>query len=284
MVYKGFDDYFDKKVIISVATTGGLHGKEANPNLPEQPEEVAKDLKACEEAGASIVHLHARDAEGNHTKDVERFQLLRDKIDEYCDDIVVNFTTGGGFSAEERLRPILEVEPRPEIATIDVGPMNFGKDTVRNYNRGYNEEYAEKMAEAGVKPELEVFHPGHFTEVNHLVEGGYLEEPYWLTLILGMQTGTIPHPRNLQNLVDNIPDGTEWQCLAVGKYQLPLTTMGMLLGGHIRVGMEDNVYYRKGELVESNAQLVRRSVRIAEELERPVASPDEAREILGLSG
>lgn len=282
MVYEGFGDYFEKKVIISVATTGGLHGKEANPNLPEQPDEVVKDLKACEEAGASIVHLHARDSNGEQTKDVGRFQELRDAIDEECDDILVNFTTGGPTSAEDRLRPILEVDPRPEIASIDVGPLNFGKDTVRTYNRGINEDYATRMTEAGVKPELEVFHPGHFTEVNHLVEGGYLEKPYWLTLILGMQTGTIPHPRNLINLVDNIPEDTEWQCLAVGKYQLPLTTMGMVMGGHIRVGMEDNIYYKRGELAESNEQLVRRSVRIAEELERPVATTDEAREILGL--
>ena len=282
MTYEGFQDYFSKKLILSVATTGGLHGKEANSNLPEQPEEVAEDLKECEEAGASIVHLHARDENGDDTKDPERWQMLRDAIDDRCDDIIVNFTTGGGYPREERIRPILETDPRPDLATIDVGPLNFGKDTVRNYCRGQNEEFAQKMRENGVKPELEVFHPGHFTEVNHLVEEDYLEEPYWLTLILGMQTGTIPHPRNLLNLVDNIPDEAEWQCLAVGRYQLPLTTMAIILGGHIRVGMEDNIYYRKGEPAESNAQLVRRAARIADELERPLATPDEAREMLGL--
>lgn len=282
MPYEGFQDYFDKKLILSVATTGGLHGKEANPNLPTQPEEVAEDVRACEAAGASVVHLHARDENHEDTKSVDRFQALRDAIDERCDDIIVNFTTGGGYPREERLRPILEVEPRPEIATIDVGPLNFGKDTVRNYCRGQNEEFAQKMADAGVKPELEIFNPGHFTEFNHLVNEGYLEEPYWATLILGMQTGTLPTPRNLINLVDNLPDGTEWQCLAVGRYQVPLTTMGIILGGHIRVGLEDNVYYRKGELAESNAQLVERSARIAEELNRPIATPAEARDILGL--
>ncbi|MXV63007.1 3-keto-5-aminohexanoate cleavage protein [Natronorubrum sp. JWXQ-INN-674] len=282
MVYEGFQDYYDKKMILSVATTGGLHGKEANPNLPTQPEEVAEDVAACEEAGASIVHLHARDENHEDTKSVDRFQELRDAIDERCDDIIVNFTTGGGYPREERIKPILDVEPRPDIATIDVGPLNFGKDTVRNYSRGQNEEFAEKMAEHGVKPELEIFHPGHFTEVNHLVEEGFLEKPYWCTLILGMQTGTIPHPRNLINLVDNLPDDAEWQCLAVGRHQLPLTTMGILLGGHVRVGLEDNVYYKKGELAESNEQLVKRTARIANELQRPIATPDEARDILGL--
>lgn len=282
MPYEGFQDYFEKPVIVSVATTGGLHGKEANENLPEQPEEIGEQVATCEELGASIVHLHARDEDGNDTKSVERFQAIRDEIDDRCDDIIVNFTTGGGYPREERLAPVLEVEPRPDIATVDIGPLNFGKDTVRHYSRAQNEEFTEKMREVGVKPELEVFSPGHLTEFNHLVEEGYIEEPYWATLILGMQTGTLPNPRNLINLVDNLPDGTEWQCLAVGKYQLPLTTMGMLLGGHVRVGMEDNVYYRKGELAQSNAQLVERTVEIANWLDRPVATPDQARDILDL--
>jgi 3-keto-5-aminohexanoate cleavage enzyme len=138
------------------------------------------------------------------------------------------------------------------------------------------------MRDHGVKPEIEVFNPGHFTELNHLVDEGYLDNPNWVTLILGMQTGTIPTPRNLLNLIDNLPENTEWQCLAVGPYQLPLTTMGIILGGHIRVGMEDNVYYRKGELAESNEQLVRRTIRIADELERTVATPDETRDILDI--
>jgi len=282
MPYEGFEDHFTKKVIISVATTGGLHGKEANQNLPTQPQEVAADVAACESAGASIVHLHARDEADRDTKSVRRFQMLRDAIEEKCDNIIINFTTGGAYPREERLRPVLEVEPRPEVATIDIGPVNFGQDTVREYCRAQNEEFAEKMAEVGVKPELEVFSPGHLTEFNHLVEHDYVEEPYWASLIFGMQTGTLPRPRNLINLVDNLPDGTEWQCVAVGKYQLPLTTIAMTLGGHIRVGLEDNVYFRQGELAESNAQLVRRSATIAEELGRPIASPADAREILGL--
>ncbi len=282
MSHQGFEDYFTEPAILSVATTGGLHGKEANPNLPTQPEEVAADVAACEEAGASIVHLHARDEDDADTKSVERFQRLRDAIDERCEDVIINFTTGGDYPPEERLAPVLDVEPRPELATIDVGPVAFGRDAVRNYSRAANELFAERMAEAGVKPELEAFNPGHLTEVNHLIEEGYLSEPYWITLILGMQTGTLPHPRNLINLVENLPEGVVWQCLAVGRYQLPLTTMAMAMGGHVRVGLEDNVYYRKGELAESNAQLVRRAARIADELERPIATTDETREILGL--
>jgi 3-keto-5-aminohexanoate cleavage enzyme len=284
MPYDGFEDYFQKKLILSVATTGGLHGKEANPNLPTDPEEVARDVAACEAAGASMVHLHARDEAGEDTKDVARFQALRDAIDEHCDDIIVNFTTGGGgiYPREERIAPVLETDPRPEVATIDVGPMNFGQTRTAINSREMSEEYAERMREVGVKPEIEVFNQGHVPEFEHLIEEGLLDAPYWATVILGMQTGTPPHPRNLVNLVDNLPPDTEWQALAVGRYQLPLTTMAMIMGGHVRVGMEDNVYYRKGELAESNAQLVRRTARIADELDRPIASPAETREILGL--
>lgn len=284
MPYEGFEDYFQKKVILSVATTGGLHGKEANPNLPTQPDEVAKDLAACEAAGASMVHLHARDENHEDTKEVARFQALGDAIDEHCDDIVVNFTTGGGgiYPREERIAPVLETDPRPEVATIDVGPMNFGQTRTAINPREMSEEYAERMRDAGVKPEIEVFNQGHIPEFEHLIDEGLLDAPYWATVILGMQTGTPPHPRNLVNFVDNLPPDTEWQALAVGRYQLPLTTMAMIMGGHVRVGMEDNVYYRKGELAESNAQLVRRTARIADELDRPIATATEAREMLGL--
>jgi len=282
MPYEGYEDYFQKKLIISVAPTGGMHGKEANPNLPEQPDEIVEDVRKCEELGASIVHVHARDEDGEHTKDVSKFQELRDKIEEGTDDIIVNFTTGGGNDAEKRIRPVLETDPTPDLATIDLGPLNTRDDIVAINSRPQNVDYAKRMREANVKPELEVFGPGHLTEAHHLVNEGLLEPPYWTTLILGMQTGTIPRPRNLINLVDNLPDGAEWQCMAIGRHQLPLTTMAIQLGGHVRVGMEDNVYFRRGELAESNAQLVERTVILANHLERDIATPEETREILNL--
>ena len=277
-----YQTYRDKKLIISVATTGGFHGKEANPNLPEQPEEVVEDIRACREAGASIVHLHARDENGDPTKDVARFQELRDLIDERCDDIIVNFTTGGSFSRETLIKPVLETDPRPDLATIDIGPVSVGRETVGGNSRDKNEEYARRMREQGIKPELEAFNPGHLTESRHLIDEGLIDPPYWFTLIFGMQTGTLPRPRNLVNFADNLPGGAEWQCLALGRHQLPLTTTAMILGGHVRVGFEDNVYYRRGELAESNAQLVERTARLTDELQRPTATPDEARQILDI--
>jgi 3-keto-5-aminohexanoate cleavage enzyme len=282
MVYEGYQDYFDKKLIISVATTGGLHGKDSNPNLPEQPQEIVDDLIECRDAGASIVHLHVRDEDGKDTKNPERFQEFQDVIQDNCGDILVNFTTGGDFSREERINRVVETERRPEIATIDVGPMTFGQTRTHTNPREQNVEYTRQLQNHNIKPEIEIFNQGHIPEAKYLIEQGLLDEPYWFSLILGMQTGTPPHPRNLINLIENIPEGTEWQCLATGKHQLPLTTISIALGGHVRTGLEDNIYYKKGELAKSNAQLVRRTARIAKELERPIATPSEARNILNI--
>jgi 3-keto-5-aminohexanoate cleavage enzyme len=163
-----------------------------------------------------------------------------------------------------------------------MGPLNFGEDTTALNPRSQNRAFAREMLDHGVKPELELFNNGHVTEMQDLIDQDLLAEPYWATVVLGMQTGTPPTPSNLLGMVRNLPSNTEWQCLALSKHQLPLTTMAITLGGHVRVGMEDNIYYRRGELAESNAQLVRRTARIAEELERPIATPTETRRILEL--
>ncbi|MFB6197333.1 MAG: 3-keto-5-aminohexanoate cleavage protein, partial [Halobacteriaceae archaeon] len=140
----------------------------------------------------------------------------------------------------------------------------------------------DEMADRGIKPELEVFNDGHLNEVHGLLDRRDLADPVYATLIFGDGTLSPPHPRNLLNAMDNLPDGVQFNTLGFGRHQVPLTTMGLILGGHVRVGLEDNVYYSRGELATSNAQLVKRTVRIAEELGRPVATPTEAREILGL--
>lgn len=282
MVATGYPGYRDEKLIITVATTGSSTTKDDNPNHPEQPEEIVDDIVACEEAGASIVHLHARDRDGVRTKDPEIFQTLMDGIRTRCDDIVVNFSSAGrGFTREERLGPIAETTPRPDLASLDMGPFNRRERTVE-HPRSEIVEFAERFRELGVKPEIELFNPGQITEMAHLIDEGLIEEPYFCQVLFGYQTGTLPQPRNLLNVVDNLPDGTIWSTIGIGRHQLPFTTMTVPLGGHVRVGMEDNVYYEKGELAESNAQLVERAARIAEELGRPVADPSETRELLGL--
>lgn len=280
MSYRAF--LAGEPLIVTVAPTGGVHGKEAHPDLPETPEEVAEAAAACEEAGASIVHLHARRENGERAFSRERFQELTEAVREATDDIVIQHSTGGtGVPLEERLEP-LRTDPAPEMASLDMGPVNRYQYLTSENPRATVDALFAEMRERGIKPEMEAFNPGHLNEVNALLERAEVDDPPYVNVLLGGGTLTVPHPRNLLNLVENLPDNAVFNTLATGRHQLPLTTMGILLGGHVRVGFEDNLHYRRGERAESNAQLVDRTREIARLLERPVATPDEAREILGL--
>ncbi|WP_336024175.1 3-keto-5-aminohexanoate cleavage protein [Halobellus salinisoli] len=276
-----YQDYLDdNKVILTVATTGGIHGKNVNPNLPEQPDEIAEHVAACEELGAAICHVHGRDEHGEN--DASRLQAVNDAIRERCDDIIIQNTTGGQSTLEARIEGI-RTDPAPDMASLDMGPFNRGKHIITEHNRHNIQTLAREMKEKGIKPELEVFNNGHLNEVYQLIETGLLEEPYYINLIFGTGTFSIPSPENVMNLVRNLPENSEFNLLATGRHQLPLTTLAPILGGHIRVGMEDNLYYRRGEQVESNAQLVERTATIVDLLERDLATPGEARDILGMS-
>lgn len=276
-----YQDYLNgDKLILTVPTTGGVQGKEANPNLPEQPEEIAEAARECEKRGASIVHLHGRDKHGE--RDAERLQEINDLVRERTDDIIIQNTTGGtGLPLKDRIKGI-RTDPAPEMASLDMGPMNRYQHMTAENTRHMIDTLAEEMLEKGIKPEMEVFNNGHMNEVYRLIDKGLLEEPYYINIIFGPGTLTPPTPENMMNMIGNLPENSIFNVLAIGPHQLPLTTMGIITGGHIRVGMEDNTFYRRGEPAESNAQLVERAVRIADELEREVATPDEAREILNL--
>ena len=274
-----YDEYLDgKPVIITAALTGGVQGKETVPNLPETPSEIAAAAAECEEAGASIVHLHARRENGERAFETERFQELTDAVREATDDLIVQHSTGGTAAPDELRAEPLRTDPTPEMASLDMGPLNRYEKLTSENTRALVDSLHDEMLERGIKPELEVFNGGHLNESLRIWDD--LESPPYVNLVFGGGTTTIPHPRNLVTLVDNLPDGTEFNVLGFGPHQLPMTTQGLLLGGHVRVGLEDNRYYRRGEPAESNAQLVERAVRIANEVERPVASPSEARSIL----
>ncbi len=278
-----YTDYLDREpVIVTAALTGGVHGKEANPNLPETPEEIGKAAAEAEAAGAAVVHLHARTPNGERSFATERFQEIDDAVREYADDVVIQHSTGGTAApAEDRHLP-LRTDPAPEMASLDMGPLNRYDHLTSENTRGMVDALHEEMVERGIKPELELFNDGHSNEAHGLLARRDLADPVYATLIFGGGTLTRPRPRNLLNAVDNLPEGAQFNTLGFGPHQLPFATLGILLGGHVRVGLEDNVYYRRGELAESNAQLVERVVRVAEELGRPVASPAEARELLAL--
>jgi len=276
----GYQDYLaGQTVILTVATTGGIHGKESNPNVPEQPAEIAEQARECEKLGASIVHVHGRDEHGENS--AARLQAVDDAIRERCEDIVIQNTTGGQAPYEERVTGI-RTDPRPEMASLDVGPFNRGKHLTTTHTRANVERLAREMREHDVKPEIEVFNNGHLNELHQLVETGLLREPYYVNLIFGRGTFAIPSPENVLNAVSNLPAGAVFTVLATGPHQLPLTTLSVLLGGHVRVGMEDNLYYRRGEPATGNPQLVERTARVVESLDRDLATPAETREILGI--
>jgi len=292
-------------LIISVAVTGGVHGKESNPNLPETPEEQALQAYEAYKAGASIVHIHARDPKTGYASpstNPEHYREINRRIRELCPDIIVNNTTGGGLglSTEERMRSL---EADPEIASLNMGPLAWkailkkrepplkgrSEDVLMDsvwpptFSWRETELFAQRMLEKNIKPELEVYHQGQFQLVYNLMEKNLLKKPYWIQLVLGAPSAALPTPANILSMLSHVPSDSMVSVAAIGPFQLPLTTIAIAMGLNIRVGLEDNIYYRRGEQAKSNAQLVERAVRIAKELNREIATSAQAREMLGLS-
>ena len=278
-----YEDYLaGDPLIVTAALTGGVHGKETNPALPETPEEIGRAAAAAEAAGAAVVHLHARRPNGERSFATERFREIDEAVRRHADDLIIQHSTGGtGAPAADRHLP-LRTDPPPEMASLDMGPLNRYRHLTSENTRGTVDSLHQEMVDRGIKPELEVFNDGHLNEVHSLLERRELAEPVYATLIFGGGTLTRPRPRNLINAVENLPDGALFNTLGFGRHQLPVATLGILLGGHVRIGLEDNVYYRRGELAASNAQLVERVVRVADELGREVATPSQTRKVLGL--
>jgi 3-keto-5-aminohexanoate cleavage enzyme len=267
------------KLIITVAPTGNVPTKEMNPHLPVTPEEIAETAVHCREAGASLIHIHARDAAGNPTLDPGVFARIYELVTERT-DLVVQISTGGRAGMDPEARAAAVQRLRPEMASLTTGSMNF-PDRVYANPFGVIEYLAEVMREAGSKPEMEIFEPGMIANALRLVDQGLAEHPLHFDFVLGSRGSVMASPKNLMFLSESIPPGSTWTVAGIGRWQTPMAALAVVMGGHVRVGLEDNVYYSKGELA-SNEQLVTRVARIAAELGRAVASPDEAREILGL--
>lgn len=268
------------ELIITAALTGAEVTKADNPNVPVTPEEIAEAAREARAAGASIVHIHVRDERGLPTQSPEVFRRTIELIRERT-DIVVQVSTGGavGMTPAERLGPVYL---RPEMATLTTGTVNFGDGVFLNAP-GDIETFAREMMARGVKPEVEVFDVGMIQNALTLVKKGLLTPPLHFDFVMGVPGGIPGTPKNLLHLIESIPGGSTWSVAGIGRTELPLGVMAIILGGHVRVGFEDNVFYSKGILAESNAQLVSRIVRVARELGREVAAPDETRRILGIS-
>jgi uncharacterized protein (DUF849 family) len=290
----------NNKVIVTVAPTGGMASKAANPNLPTQPEEIADSVYKCHKAGAAIAALHARRPDDQATCNADIYRRINGLIRGRC-DIILNNSTGGGSSGDMLLeRPdgmfennfderLKGLDAGAEMATFDgfTAVDVFGEREILVITTPSRcERMAKRFQERKIKPEWEVFNPAHIIQdVTRLIEKGYDKPPYYINIVLGADRnfqGAMPYSHDvLTMMIKLLPPQSIWCLSAIGPAQLPGTTHALTLGGHIRVGLEDNNYYRKGMLA-TNETLVERTIRIAKDLNLEIASANEAREILGL--
>ncbi|MGI6156911.1 MAG: 3-keto-5-aminohexanoate cleavage protein [Saccharofermentanales bacterium] len=269
------------KIIITAAISGAEVTQEMNPAVPYTVEEYVREAKSAADAGAAIIHLHARWDDGTPTQDRERFRLIMDAIAEACPDVIIQPSTGGatGMSADERLQP---TELNPEMASLDCGTLNFGGDEIFVNTENMIIEFAERMRERNIRPELECFEKGHIDLALRLIKKGYIQGPHHFNIVLGVNGGAAATPRDLLFLANSLPPEATFTVSGMGRHQLPMNVMAMAMGGHPRTGFEDNLQYARRVNAKSNGELVARLVRIAHEMNLDVATPDEAREILQL--
>ena len=271
-----------EKLIITAAITGSRMTRDVAPYIPITPDEIVQSAIECWDAGAAIVHIHVRDPKtGLGTQNLDVFRQVVEPLRERT-DLLLCLTTSGipgrNLPIEERLKP-LELEP--ELASFDAGSINLGGAAFINTPE-FLEAAAKGMKERGVKPELEIFDVGMMVTCLRMRDQGYLEEPLHFQFVLGTPWGSPATPKSFLHLYEHLPENATWSIIGTGKGHLPMAMMSLILGGHIRVGMEDNIYYQTGVLAKSNAEFVKRIVRIAKEYGREVATPREAREILRL--
>lgn len=270
-------------IIITAAVTGSFPTKEMNPAVPYSPEEIANAAVECRKAGAAIAHIHVRDPEtGAPAFDNGLFGPVLERIREQC-DMVVNLTTSGlrltgPDVIAKRLAP---VQLKPDMCSLDLGSMNF-HDRVFVNPPQWAVEAARAMQHAGVKPEIEVFEPGHIRQAADLIDRGLIDAPPCFQICLGVNWGIDASAESLLFMKSKLPGDVQWSVLGIGAAQLPMITLGILLGGNIRVGFEDNIYLKKGVLARNNAQMVAMAADLAERLGRRVATAAQAREILGI--
>ena len=270
------------KVIITAAITGSRMLRDTAPYIPITPEEIIRSSVEAWRAGASIVHIHVRDPEtGLGCQDLDRFRQVAEALRAET-DLILSLTTSGipgrNLPVAERLCPLAL---RPELASFDAGSINLGGGVFVN-DPAFLNEAARMMREAGVKPEIEVFDLGMLVTALGMRDEGKLDDPLHFQFVLGTPWGAPATPKSLLHLHEHLPDGATWSAIGIGRGYLPMAAMALVMGGHIRVGMEDNIYLDRGVLAKTNAELVERVVRIVAAYGRPIASPAEARTILGL--
>jgi 3-keto-5-aminohexanoate cleavage enzyme len=290
-------------LVISVAITGGVHGKETNPHLPETPDEQADEARRCYEAGASVVHIHAREPATGFADATARPEQYRDafkKIRDRCPDMIVSITGAGGPRLDRAGRQA-PLDALPEMADIDMGPFVWNVTLKRRMpplagredderlqhvvplTPEEHEDRARRIRDRGIKAECAVFHSGQWGNVHHLIDQGLLPAPYVCQILMGVAGGELPTPHNVINSVRLAPKGCVLSVAAIGRYETSIAAIGVILGLNVVVGLENNIFYSRGMLSQGNAPLVERVARLARELDRAIATPTQAREMLGLA-
>nr|WP_320132031.1 3-keto-5-aminohexanoate cleavage protein [uncultured Holophaga sp.] len=272
------------KVILTVAHTGAWPKKTDTPYVPLTPKEIAADVLACEKAGASVSHIHVRDDNSNACMDFDKFKEAVDLIRAAGSNMVLNLTTSGGLGLTDEIRQKPFVELRPEMASYDCGTMNWQHSGIFENSPRFLESTAVKMRECNVKAEIEIFDISWIYNATYLLKKGFLQGPQHFQFVMGAANGIPATVENLCLLVRNLPQGQghTWSAFGIGQMHLPIIAASIALGGHVRIGMEDNIFLSKGVLAESNVQFVERTKKIIEALGKEVATPDEARQILGI--
>jgi len=288
-----------RKTIITCAVTGNLTKPEQHPGLPVTPEQIANASLDAARAGAAAVHIHVRDPEtGRPSMDIELYREVIRRIRAEDADVIINLTTGPGgrfipsdddpkvaapgttlMRPEDRVEHILAL--RPDICSLDLNTMNSGADVVINTPKNVT-RMAAVIREAGVKPELEIFDSGDMHLALDLIKSGVLDGPGLWTFVMGVKYGFSASPESVMYARSLLPTGAQWAAFGVGRFEFPMVAQAWLAGGHVRVGLEDNIYISHGVLAESNAALVKRASDIVHSLGGELASAKEAREQLGL--
>jgi uncharacterized protein (DUF849 family) len=279
------------QTIITAALTGVLTTRAQSPAIPYTPDEIAAEARRSVEAGASIVHIHARQDDGRPAYDVDTYARIDAAVRRECPDVIINYSTGAvGVLREERVAHIAAL--RPDMAALNMGSMNYAIYSAKQKAFYHDHVFAnpfgdilyflEAMNAAGTRPEMECFDTGHIHNANPLIDMGVLRPPYQFSLIMGVLGGIPGTTRHLVQQVDNLPAGAHWQVIGIGARQWPLVAAAVSLGGNVRVGLEDNLYLAPGQLAQSNGALVARAAELVRLVGGKVAGIAEAREILAL--
>jgi len=280
-----------KKTIITAALTGVLANRSQCPYIPYTPEEIAEEGKRAVDAGASVLHIHARKPDGMPAYDIETYRQIGEAVRNRVPNAIINYSTGAiGISREERIHHITAL--KPEMAALNMGSMNYGiyssktkafyHDFVFPNPFSDIQFYLEKMREAGTLPEMEIFDNGHINNAKPFMDMGLLQKPYIMSFVMGVLGGIPATTQNLMHQIASVPEGTHWQVITISRKQWAMAAVALSVGGNFRVGLEDNFYLPNGEMAKSNGELVDAAVNLTRMLGQEPATIDETRAMLGL--